>query len=101
MFKENYRPPLEQFEFAGIWCPLDYVLPLTLKQTLELEESYTPSLDNPDSLELTALIVPMYDGSGCHYQMRGEEIDIPTTNIILGMYEIPQVVAMHIKVYYF
>ena len=85
MCKENYRPPLEQFQFAGIWCPLDYVVPITLKKTLELVDDYKPSSDNPNSLELYALIVPMYDGSGCHYQMRGAEIDIPTTNIVLGM----------------
>ena len=82
--KEFYRPPLEQFEFAGVWCPLEYVIPITLKETLKLVDDYKPSLDNPDSLELFGLIIPMYDGSGSHYQMRGDEIDIPTTNIVLG-----------------
>ena len=51
MFKENYRPPLEQFEFAGIWCPLDYVLPLTLKQTLEMREQQTTAKNGWHSFE--------------------------------------------------
>ena len=51
---------------------------------LELIDNYNPSLDNPDSLELNALIVLKYDGSGSHVQMQGRDIDVSTRNLILG-----------------
>ena len=51
-------------------------------------EDYNPSIDSPDSLELTALVVLLYDGSGSHAQMKGNDIDINTRNIIMGMYSV-------------
>ena len=84
---QNYaiekHPPLEFF-LDGIWCPLNYVIPSTIKDLLECQEDYDPSIDNPDSLELNALAVLLYDGSGSHAQVQGKDIDINTRNIILS-----------------
>ena len=82
--KEQY-PPLELF-FDGVWCPLSYVIPITIKGMLESQDDYKPSPDFPDSLELTALIVLLYDGSGNHTQIQGQDIDIYTKHLILGTY---------------
>ena len=72
---------MEYFE-NGVWITLGHLLPQTLKAILELSDDF--DLDNPDSLELEALIDVFYDGSGSHQQMQGEDIDIPTRNLILG-----------------
>ena len=82
--KQQY-PQLESF-LDGVWCPLSYLIPVTLKAMLELEDDYKPSLDCPDSLELTALVVLLYDGSGNHTQIQGQDIDIYTKHLILGMH---------------
>ena len=82
--KEQY-PPLESFK-DGVWCPLSYLIPVTLTGMLESQDDYKPSLDSPDSLELTALIVLMYDGSGNHTQIQAQDIDIYTKHLILGMH---------------
>ena len=71
---------------------MDYALPITFKEILELNESYQPSTDHPDTLELEALVVPMYDGSGSHVQMQATEIDVSTRNIIVGGFRIPKIV---------
>ena len=71
-----------------MWCPLSHALPRILKETLETKDGYNPSIDTPDSLELAAFIVLYYDGSGSHQQMKGNDIDINTRNIIMGMYSV-------------
>ena len=82
--KQQY-PPVELF-LDGVWCPLSYVIPVTIKSMIEsLVDDYTPSLDYPDSLELTALVVLKYDGSGNHTQIQGQDIDIYTKHLILSM----------------
>ena len=85
-FKERY-PLLEPFE-NGVWCPLSHALPRILKETLEIKDGYNPSIDSPDSLELIAFVVLYYDGSGSHQQMKGNDIDINTRNIIMGIYSV-------------
>ena len=80
--------PKESFNH-GFWIRLDYALPITLKEILELKEDYNPSNDHPNSLELTALVVRMYDGSGSHVQMQGRDIDVSTRNMIIGGDRIP------------
>ena len=80
----SQNPPKELFNH-GYWIPLNYALPITLKETLELKKDYKPSPDNP----LKALIVRMYDGSGSHVQMQGRDIDISTRNMVLGVFRIP------------
>ena len=77
------HPPIELFE-NGVWLPLEYALPVLLKEILECEDNYCPSIDNPDTLELTALVVPMYDGSGSHLQVQGKDININTRNLVIG-----------------
>ena len=71
-----------------MWCPLSHALPRILSQTLDTKDGYNPSIDSPDSLELTAFIVLYYDGSGSHQQMKGNDIDINTRNIIMGIYSV-------------
>ena len=82
--KQN--PPLDIFK-NGVWINLSYALPNTLKEILELKPDYEPSTLSPNTLELNALIVLLYDGSGSHQQMQGEDIEISTRNIIIGMYK--------------
>ena len=77
------QPPIEKFE-NGVWLPLAYALPVILTETLECEDSYCPSNENPDSLELTALCVLMYDGSGSHAQVQGKDININTRSLVIG-----------------
>ena len=84
----SQNPPKELFNH-GYWIRLDYALPITLKEILELKEDYKPSPDNPNSLELEALVVRMYDGSGSHVQMQGRDIDVSTRNMIIGVVRIP------------
>ena len=82
--KQQY-PPIESF-LDGVWCPLSYLIPVTLKgMLLELVDDYEPSYECPDSLELTALVVLKYDGSGNHTQIQGQDIDIYTKHLILSM----------------
>ena len=83
--------PKEPFH-NGYWIRLDYALPTTLKEILELKDSYKPSVDNPDSLHLEALIVPMYDGSGSHVQMQGKDIDVSTRNLIIIGFRIAKII---------
>ena len=86
---QNYtiknNPPLDLFH-EGVWINLSYVLPATLKEILELKKHFKPSILLPNTLELDAFVVPMYDGSGSHVQMQGDDIEIPTRNLILGMH---------------
>ena len=86
---QNYtikqNPPVEQF-LNGVWIPLSYALPITLKETLETKKDFKPSSSTPNLLELDAFIVLMYDGSGSHEQMKGDDIEIWTRNINLGMH---------------
>ena len=74
--------PKESFN-NGYWIRLDYALPTTFKEILELKDSYKPSANNPALLKLRALIVLMYDGSGSHLQMQGKDINISTRNLII------------------
>ena len=71
-----------------MWCPLNHAVPRILMETLETKDGYNQSIDSPDSLELRAFIVLYYDGSGSHQQMKGNDIDINTRNIIMGMYSV-------------
>ena len=79
------NPPVEQF-MNGVWISLSYALPITIKETLETIKDFKPSLATPNLLELDALVVLMYDGSGQHEDMKGDDIDLWTRNINLGMY---------------
>ena len=76
----------------GFWISLNYALPTTLKEILELKDSYIPSVDNPDTLKLDALIIPMYDGSGSHVQMQGNDINVSTRNLIIVGFRIPKII---------
>ena len=79
--------PKEAFN-NGYWISLNYAVPTTLKEILELENSFKPSADNPDSLKLRALIVLFYDGSGSHVQMQGNDIDVSTRNLIIVAFRV-------------
>ena len=79
------NPPVEQF-MNGVWISLGYALPITIRETLETIKDFKPSLATPNLLELDALVVLMYDGSGQHEDMKGDDIDLWTRNINLGMY---------------
>ena len=86
--------PKESFN-NGFWISLDYALPITIKELLELKESFKPSTEKPESLELYAKIVPMYDGSGSHVQMQGDDIDISTRNLIIIGFRVVMIVDKH------
>ena len=81
--KQN--PPVEQY-LNGVWIPLSYALPATLKEILETKEDFKPSSSTTNLLELDALIVLMYDGSGQHEDMKGDDIELWTRNINMGTY---------------
>ena len=85
------NPIIESYK-NGVWCKLDYVLPVTFKEILELKENYKPSIESPNTLELDALVVLKYDGSGSHAQMQGDDIEIQTRNIIIGAARIVKIV---------
>ena len=84
-FTIKQNPIVEQF-LNGVWISLSNALPITLKEILETKEDFKPSSSTTNLLELEAFVVLMYDGSGSHEQMKGDDIDIWTRNIILGMY---------------
>ena len=81
----NQNPPVEEF-LNGVWIPLSYALPTTLKEILQTKKEFKPSSTTTTLLELDAFIVLMYDGSGQHEEMKGDDIELWTRNINLGIY---------------
>ena len=75
---------------------MDHALSVTLKETLKLEENF--DLNDPNCLELEAIAVYMYDGSGNHVKMQGEDIDLPTNKLIIGGIRIPMIIDKSGKV---
>ena len=70
-----------------MWCLLENALPKTLNEILLLNDEF--NTEDPNCLELEAIVVYMYDGSGNHVKMQGESIDIPTHKLILGGFRVP------------
>ena len=60
----------------------------TLKEILQTKKEFKPSSTTTTLLELDAFIVLMYDGSGQHEEMKGDDIELWTRNINLGTYNI-------------